>query len=384
MKHLIFDVDISGHHTEYLKHLVIYINETDTDDEFIFAVHEDFFIQCLNIISINKKRNVSFIGVSKNKLEKRNIKNRIKRSLYNFSLMHEYAISFKADIVYLMHLNVFQIALGLKKYPYKIRGILFMQFTNMRVSSIRSFYYYIRRYFPFILMNNNRNKLDKVFVLNDSETALLLNRRYKTNIYEELPDPINFELPEHIDIRLLYNIPPKAEVLLHFGSLAERKGTLEAVRSLEYLPKEKSFVLLVVGRSKDKSFVNVLETEIQKINRHANITCIWDNNFVTDGRVSALFQQSDVVLMPYKNPEASSGILGHAIAHKRKVISPSGGLLGTLVNQLGLGITLLKIEPIFISEAINKIKDFEINDSKCEWFYQLHTPIEFARKLLWK
>ena len=59
---------------------------------------------------------------------------------------------------------------------------LFMQFTNMKVNNLRSLYFYIRRYFPFILMLKQK-KLNQIFLLNDEDSANFLNNRYNTKIF---------------------------------------------------------------------------------------------------------------------------------------------------------------------------------------------------------
>lgn len=386
MNHVIFDVDLSGHHTEYIKHLVSYIiTKKKKNDNFYFVVHKNFFSQCKDILEVARGiDNIVFTEVPEAELDGRKVNNRIKRSFNNFALMNRYAVSLKADIVYLMHLNVFQIALGLKKYRYKIRGILFMQFTNMKVNSLRSFYYYLRRYFPFIVMNFQKKNLDRIFVLNDSHTAELLNQKYKTNIYKSLPDPINYVEPEKdVNIRDVYNIHQDAVILFHFGALADRKGTIETVQSLAYLPQNKHYALLLVGKSKDADFIEVLKGEIEKVSTIANIQCFWDNNFVSDQRVSTLFSQSDIILMPYKNPEASSGILGHAIGHYKKVVAPKQGLIGKLVQDFQMGIPIPVVNPENIAEAIINLEDYSIDEHKYSKFNMNHSPEIFAKTLLW-
>lgn len=384
MKYLFFDIEISGHHTEYIKHLVNYIISLKKDNNlYYFIVHKDFFTQCKSTVdTVKEYNNIKIVGVDEKGLQGRNVKNRFKRSFYNFKLMDKYAKKFIVDIVYLLHLNVFQIALGLKKTNYSIRGILFMQFTNMEINSLRSSYYYLRRYFPFLIMNLNK-KLDKIFVLNDEKTADFLNNKYKTTIYSNLPDPINYIEPEQdINVRELYNIPGDSTILFHFGALAYRKGTVETVKALALLPVNNHYTLLLVGKSKDQEFVKELNEEIRRYNGYNNIHCIWDNTFVSNKRVSTLFSQSDIVMMPYKNAEASSGVLGHAIAHKKRVIGTNKGLIGTLINEMEMGELVDFVEPKSIAEAIAKMDTYSINSKKYDYFYKQHAPELFAKKLL--
>lgn len=387
MKQLFFDIDVNGHHTEYIHHIVNFIVDKNLQkEEFFFVVHPHF-TRDFNFISDKVKHlsNVTFIEVKEEELLDLNINNRIKRSLNNFNLMNSYAVRLEADVCYLMHLNVFQIALGLKRMSYKVKGILFMQFTNMKVNSLRSYYYYLRRYFPFILMNFNKKNIHRVFVLNDKTTAEKLNAKFSSEIYKSLPDPINYVEPEHeVNIKSVYKIGEQDKILLHFGALADRKGTLEVVQSLKFLPKDEKFTLLLIGRCGESELERQLLEEIENYKKEKNINCIWDNRFVSDKRVSTLFSQSDYILMPYKNSEASSGVLGHAIAHQKKVIAPQSGLIGELVKGIEMGVTLPNTHPQNIAKAVLELECYSINISKYKKFNREHSPSHFTEKLLWE
>ena len=186
MTKLFFDIQITGHHSEYIDHILSHIID-DKVNKYIFVVHQDFASK-FTVISAKaqSKSNVTLIQVNANEILNLKVKNRFKRSLNNFKVVDHYAKKFNADEVFLLHLNVFQIALGLKKINYKISGILFMQFTNMKVNNMYSFYFYLRRYFPFILMLKQK-KINQIFLLNDKDSAKYLNNKYNTKIFKYLP-----------------------------------------------------------------------------------------------------------------------------------------------------------------------------------------------------
>ncbi len=50
--------------------------------------------------------------------------------------------------------------------------------------------------------------------------------------------------------------------------------------------------------------------------------------------MKSYFEQTDYFLIPYKNVESSSGILGHAIAAGKPVIATDKGLIGDFVLLL--------------------------------------------------
>jgi hypothetical protein len=142
-------------------------------DNYYFIVHPSFYEKFPEIaVAAHKVDNIYIVPIRQDAFLNMDSVNRIKRSINYFKLMNFYSIQFKVDLCYLLHMNVFQIALGLYSVPYKIRGILFMQFTNMKISSFKDYYYYLRRYFPMLLCIRNP-KLDSIFLLNDSDSAVL-------------------------------------------------------------------------------------------------------------------------------------------------------------------------------------------------------------------
>jgi hypothetical protein len=92
--------------------------------------------------------------------------------------------------------------------------------------------------------------------------------------------------------------------------------------------------------------------------------------------------QSDAVLMPYKNPEASSGILGHSILAGKSVIAPENGLLGELVLENCFGLVIEYITPENIASNITRLKSFKFNFNKSKVFVNKHSSNFFSSILL--
>jgi hypothetical protein len=94
-----------------------------------------------------------------------------------------------------------------------------------------------------------------------------------------------------------------------------------------------------------------------------------------------LFNQCDAVLIPYKNAEASSGVLGHAIHSGKKVIGPSNGLIGKLIKNNDLGVCIDSINPEKIANALfSKFLDEKsvVNSA----YLEEHKPANFIKTLL--
>ncbi|MCL1943339.1 MAG: hypothetical protein FWF54_07325 [Candidatus Azobacteroides sp.] len=100
--------------------------------------------------------------------------------------------------------------------------------------------------------------------------------------------------------------------------------------------------------------------------------------------MKTLFDQSFCVLLTYKMLEASSGIFGHAVTAKKIIIGSSYGLLGELINDYELGITIDKIGGKSIAESKKRASRI-INENIVMTNYRLlNTSLDFSRTIFSK
>src|SRR5690606_25560190 len=140
----------------------------------------------------------------------------------------------------------------------------------------------------------------------------------------------------------------------------------------------------LVGICKDDEYTNKIKSEISEVVKMPHLKCIWVNEFVSSELLSTYLSMSDYIILPYKNAEASSGILGHSIAHKKKVLVPNNGLIGKIVKNLEIGLTIEDISPEIIARGIHDLDKSIYNIKKSNLFYENHTPENFSRVLLCK
>lgn len=387
MNILFFDILITGHHTEYITHIMDYLLvNANKENNYYFVVHQSFSKKYPEIWKKpNEIDNIYFIEASAELLKGLTVKNRFSRSLNNFRVVDYYTKKYTINICYFLYFNTFQIALGLKKTNYQVRGILFMQFTNMKKNTLRENYYYYRRYFPLLLCLKNIN-LDKIFILNDKSSCNFLNNKFKKqDLFAYLPDPIpQIELKNHYNIREEYGITSKKKIFLLFGSLSERKGVLETIQSTIELPFEsqKNIVIFIAGKTKDQNLIFKIKESITTSKAKSNVQIVLENGFVENDKMASLFQQTDFVLLPYKNPEGSSGILGHAMKAFKPVIGTSKGLVGKLINKFKMGCIIEDITPKEIANAISQHDKITIHPELIQPFLNKHSVTNFAKTLL--
>lgn len=385
MNIILFDSEITGHHSEYLDHIVTYLVTNPSNDIYNFVVHPDFGIKFKNIASKSDKNpNIIWHALKPEEIASLKHLSIAKRSFAEFSLVEYYAKELIADTVYLLHFNAFQLALTVKRPQFKIKGILFNQFFRMAPKRWKEKMKYSRKYLITKLYCTN-SAIESVFVLNDSKSVTLFNQKFDTDIFKMLPDPIPDIEPLHdFLLREKYNLHTKKKIFLHFGSLAVRKGTLDVIEAATAIPAEKQndIVILLVGKAESTATEQQMQERIAHARKYSAVEIIWENHFVSNALMKSLFLQSTAVVMPYKNPEASSGILGHALAAKKPVIITGKGLLRELVEEHNFGILLDSISPKSIAQALLEVQDIRADTKSYIDYINEHTPIKFAEILM--
>jgi glycosyltransferase involved in cell wall biosynthesis len=355
MKIAFFDIEISGHHTEYIMHLINYIKENKYDDEYFFIVHPEFEKHLKKYLSqVIIPNNVYIISIQKEEYIKVNSSNVFINSIRTHLLLEKYIKKINAEQVFLLYLNIFILALIIFRTKYKIGGILFSQFTRMQTNSFGEKLRYFRKYWQTKFLVSNE-KICSVFILNDIKTCESMNKVYGTDIFKMLPDPVqNSIIKSDYDIFSEFNIERNKIIYLHIGGLAERKGSLDILDSIEYIDKEtqKKICFIIAGKP-DSGIVQKLTEKVDYYKKISNMDIIYINRFIENDKMKSMFEQCHFVLIPYKNVESSSGILGHAALANKPVIGCSEGLLGELISKYNLGYTINSITPRAIAEKIN-------------------------------
>jgi glycosyltransferase involved in cell wall biosynthesis len=228
-------------------------------------------------------------------------------------------------------------------------------------------------------------RIKTIFILNDIKTVDFLNNEFSTAVFKMLPDPIaELEPLENFDIYRQYSSCKSRKIFLHIGSLGDRKGTFEVIDSARYISEkiQNEIFILLVGMAEDKRTEQIILDKIKQNTAKTKVKIVWDNQFVPHEMMKSLFDQSYAVLLPYKNTEASSGILGHAAASNKKIIATGKGLIKELIEDNNLGILLDSVSPIEIAAKIDEIFDCQNPSNSKNSFVEEHSPIKFAALIL--
>lgn len=385
MSTLFFDIQITGHHTEYIGHLIDYFRSRPPSGPVTFVVHPHFADRFPQLAEKTRgSEQVRLVSVSEAEYQKATAGSLTRQSFATLRLVNAYAERYQADRVSLLSFNVFQIALIFARPRFKINGILFLQFYRMNTDSWKDRLKYFRKYWITRLYTRNK-QLERVFILNDPKTADYLNRTFGTGLFHALNDPIPVLEPLHgFDCHSQYGLEPGRKILLHLGALDHRKGTLEFIRSATYMATERQEELayLVAGSPSSNEMGEQIERQIRLVNETTRIKAIYEPGFLPEAKMKSMLDQCYAIVIPYKNPEASSGILGHAASANKPLVATGKGLLKELIEGYRLGLLVERVEPALIAERIESLLRSGDWKSASNAFTAERTPEAFAATIV--
>lgn len=360
-----YDPYVSGHHIEYLYHILNYKVANNINANFILFVQKDFDNQINELLELEQLKNnqIEIIHIE-NMVNDENFK--FEQSLENYKkqlfALNDQIINKKIEHCVFMYLdNAMQIALSTslgKNLGCKLSGIILNPFGGFG-KGIFKYYYSIRRILQNYIMMSNK-KISSIYIIIDEKTTKLLNHIHLTSKYKYVSDPI-------IDLKglgfqqVLESKPEKRKVFLLFGSLNRRKGLfkiLYVLRKLEdiYLGKIKIIFAGSISEKDKKLFI----TEYNMIQSKSPNSVEIIDEYLSFQKVYEYFNKADYILLPYDTTQASSGVLGYAAYFKKPIIGQGGGNFGKHVSDYKLGLAINNLNEDKLLEVFVKILDENI------------------------
>lgn len=338
---IIFSHEIKGHYLEYIHN--IYEKCKDVDGEFIFYIPEQFN-DIKGLVSWEEIPSIRFEYIPVEVYNLYMSKGIVGRALYICKLLQtkikEYGASkvFCCSLITLLPYAPFMIS-----YNVKISGIVYMVYLyRWKEFSIGQ---KIQNVLKYILMTLSPN-INKVLILNDKKSAERLNKIYKTSKFSYIPDPyVPLKASNCMqNIRNKYGIEKSKVLFAHFGAMNSNKGTIEFLNSLVLLPD--SIINLshfFLAGKVDMGIKGEFYHLYNQIKDKVSITLI--DEFCSYEFFASLCNDADCLVLPYKRTSQSSGLIGYASQFEKPVIAPDKGLLGNLVREYKLGVTISDLSP---------------------------------------
>ena len=288
----------------------------------------------------------------------------------------------KTDHLIFMDLDQYQFPIFVSKFSFKLSGVLFRPHhritfsTDTFSSRLSSKIQRLKKIIAEKFLTTNSH-VANIYILNDEEGVEYLNKFHKTTQFKYLQDPI-FSYPSALQT----NVERSFYRFLIFGSMSERKNITTIIKAYYASKFAIATELLIVGSAEASylTYLNELIASLNSISSQKKITL--KTSFVTNEEMDNYFHGSDVCLLIYKDFYGSSGLLGRAALHNKKVIGSNVGLLKELIEQNKLGITCDPKNVEDISKALMKIVDVHFDNENFESFYKQYSPEKFLEKLL--
>jgi glycosyltransferase involved in cell wall biosynthesis len=148
-------------------------------------------------------------------------------------------------------------------------------------------------------------------------------------------------------------IEPERKVLLLFGMIDRRKGIYPVLEALQQLlPTEQAqLALLLVGPLAEADRVAVT-TAIATLHQASSLQIVLRDQFIVDDAIQSYFAPADLVLALYQRHVGMSAILVRAAAAGKPVLASDYGLMGRIVAEHRLGLTVDSTQPYQIVEGL--------------------------------
>lgn len=351
---LIYNYMVSGHNMEYLHHLYIGALE-DECHKYVFAVPREFE-EKKSMMEWKQSDRIRFHFIDDHRHDKMSL---LTEAWHNGKLLDKVVRETKADEVILISLIDFIpfMPLFIPK-GVRVSGIIYRIYLYFldEMSRIQKLQEWIK--YKVITMSRC---IDRVFILNDQESASKLNLLWKTNKYEYLPDPfIPFDRSQLRDMRQELGIADDKIIVLHIGSITYGKGSDRIFDMITNSEKEelKRYCFVFAGVVAD----NIKEDFYKRLAQcREKADIIVRDEYLSYEDMGSLVYTADKVVLPYRRIGQSSGIIAYCAQMGTPVFVPSQGLICKLAKDYSIGIGIDYFNDIHSIE-----KDVIVSDEYCK------------------
>lgn len=335
-KVLFFDFQYSGHHVEYVNHLLKELSP-DVRHQVFFAISTEMLTRLTA-----DQTGIQFVALPKFTASAGPVL---------FREQGEWLVNKAGELdcvdVFFLNLDPYQYVIGssvFRRSGLRVSGILFSPPHRIEPEetdglSVRLSHYIrrIRKRWQLRWMLRNPD-FRTAFLLDDPDTAKVLGQK-SADKFAFLPDPIAIDgvVPGNSELfRQKYNLQPVKKTLLSFGTIVPRKNLLTVIEALGEIT-ETSIGLVILGKGSPE-YVTRLQAAATALEQVSTHRIVIENKFITDEEMEFAFSSSDIVLAIYRSFFCSSGIIGHAAKHNKPLLATENGVIGRSVERYGLGV----------------------------------------------
>ena len=360
---LLFDLYHGGHHGQHIRVLLDYWTRQSLPGRLDIVVSQALCARFPALVdAAHDAPGVALHPIDGVRLEEKTGRMAVLRNdRYIGSLLRRAVLEHRPDHVMLMYFDhlQFSLATGLRfEVPVRFSGTYFRPSFYYRrqaeaPSSARAVLEDFQKRTLLRLALRNPH-LDTLFTLDPYAVAPIEALNVPARVVH-LPEPFETglpqdELPEATRRRL--GVEADRDVLLLFGSLDARKGVLELLEALRELPSTLARrACLVMAGEMGSGRVDMMAA-VAALRERGDVQVIHLDTFVSDVEMHRLFRAAGLVLLPYQHHVGSSGVAVRAAAAGVPVLGPTYGMLGTLIRDRHLGLSVDTTRPAAIAEGL--------------------------------
>jgi glycosyltransferase involved in cell wall biosynthesis len=394
---LLYDNEIGGHHIQYIKYVLNYVNSNIVEDVFILACLPETIREHLNVEHFESNGKIKFLLKDFNSF---NSANGTKEYL-ELQMIHDICEEQRITEVLFMVLDLYfkAIALNKRKRTYHYNGIYFNIFLRRYDKNLSLPARYTRHLrfnlSSFFWLMRSTKKINTAYVLSDRSclTRLKRNILFK-QVFEFIPEPVTRYDENKLlayDLRSRYNVPADAKVVLVTGAIAPRKNIIRVIQALTGVSEKiAAKVVLVIAGHIQSGLPDTFEQELEEAiaglsESRENISVVYRKDYLTDEALNAHIFMCDLVCIPYLDSFNSSAILYQAVNYKKTILGSNTGFMGEVIEKYRLGIT---VNPHSVREInsgiISAFQGYNDSHNKRDLFLREYTPLPefFAAALL--
>lgn len=353
---LVFEPEHGGHQPAYVRMLADWLAGRQPRDEVIFAVSERLLerLRQEDGFDLERSPGARVALIERNAAECCAAGPLYLRSFRRMRLIRALVRAHPVGHVVVLFLDALQLALAARQVPggcATLSGILFRPSIHPiysraddasggeRLRDARK-----RQLYRLMLANP---ALTRVLSLDPYFPAFAASTFRSGGKVVPLPDPV-VSLPAatsdaEVGADLREALTTRRVVFTLFGALTERKGVLQALDALVELPAAaRDAVRLVLAGWVDPAMAPELarrRTTLDEVDPGGESLRLCDR-YLSTAELAWLVRQSSAILAPYQRFVGSSGVLTWAAAAQRPVIAQEYGLVGALVRDYSLGLTI--------------------------------------------
>jgi len=369
-KILILNLVSTGHYANYLQYLIEFIAIKNLNYQLCIIVLNEFISkhqEVVNLASQLPKKNLEFITIKPEEEEilksTQSKIGRFVRDFQEFRLLCRYAKSLEATQGLMMIADRYLLPLALEGYklPCPVSGIYYrpsfhyVNFSDDQRSQKERIQHFREKLILTRVMQQPQVKT--LFVL-DPFVVNNLNQNNNRSTAVYMPDPVKTYNLSDLNLEKIkeyLNLKPDKKSFLLLGSLGERRGIYQLLDAVNLLPDHlcHQFCLVLVGQiiPQDRDAV---KSKIAQISQTKPVEIICKFEFVSEQDVHCYFHLADVILSPHQKHIGMSGTLVLAAAAQKPVLSSNYGLMGKLVQDYHLGLTLDSTQPSEIAKGLTR------------------------------